>query len=674
MIERTCRVEVQRDYLSKVAQASPERALAELIWNALDADATYVEVFFTEGELGTFEVIIKDNGVGFSIKDAESLFTALGGSWKSHKDKTSEGRLLHGKEGQGRFKAFALCRSVEWDVVAKLPNGDVEAPFKIVALADRLEEFSIEDSATDSRTTHGVTVRLSEPLKEFSVFNPEIAAYKLLPIFALYLHTYRRVTLMIGGERLDAATAIRHVETVSLSPITYNDIEYPVILEIVEWRDGGDRELWLCTENSFPLDKYPRQIRGVGDFGFSGYLKSELISVLSNDGTLGLGELNTHLRDASENAIREIKSHFASRLVEESQEKIRKWKEDNIYPFPEKAASPVEVAERQVFDVVATKVAESLPSFDEADKKSKAFQLRMLRHALERGPEELQTVITEVLKLPKKDLDQLSELLRDVSLAGVINASKLVTDRLKLITGLELLLFDTDSKKTLKERSQLHKIVAENTWLFGQEFSISVNDRSLTEVLRKHREILGTEIPIDEPVTRIDGTVGIVDLMLSRSIPCNREDEVEHLVVELKAPKVKIGEKECSQIENYAFAVIEDDRFASLSTKWDFWIISNEMDSYTQRKANQDGRPKGVLFRDTKDADVTIWVKTWSQIIRENKYRLEFVREKLNYEIDQNDALQHLRDTYSQFTKGVVIDGEQVSENDDAKHRDEPDT
>lgn len=338
------------------------------------------------------------------------------------------------------------------------------------------------------------------------------------------------------------------------------------------------------------------------------------------------------------------------------------WKKDKIYPFQEETTSPIEVAERQVFDVVATKVAESLPSFDESDKESKAFQLRMLRHAVERGPEELQTVITEVLNLPKTQLDQLSEILKDVSLAGVISASKLVTDRLKFIAGLEHLLFDEDHKKTLKERSQPHKMIAENTWLFGQEFSVSVNDRSLTEVLKKHIAKSGKNIPIDEPVLRIDGSVGIVDLMLSRSIPCNREDEIEHLVVELKAPKVKIGEKECSQIESYAFAVIEDERFTSLSAKWDFWIISNEMDAYAHRKTTQDGRPKGVLHRETDSANVTIWVKTWSQIIRENKHRLEFVREKLNYEIDRNDALQHLRDNYSQFIKGVVVENDEEHE------------
>jgi len=102
-------------------------------------------------------------------------------------------------------------------------------------------------------------------------------------------------------------------------------------------------------------------------------------------------------------------------------------------------------------------------------------------------------------------------------------------------------LFDLEAKRNLKERSQFHRIVAENSWLFGQEFSVSVDDQSLTEVLRKHQESFDIVLSINEHVNWIDGSTGIVDLMVSRAIACNQEDEIEHLVVELKAPKVKLG-------------------------------------------------------------------------------------------------------------------------------------
>jgi hypothetical protein len=43
--------------------------------------------------------------------------------------------------------------------------------------------------------------------------------------------------------------------------------------------------------------------------------------------------------------------------------------------------------------------------------------------------------------------------------------------------------------------------------------------------------------------------------MLSRATRRHRADDIEHLVVELKAPKVKIGADEITQALKYAMAV-----------------------------------------------------------------------------------------------------------------------
>lgn len=144
MTEKICKVEVKPDYLEKVSHTSPEKALSEIIWNSLDADAKNVGIAFKEDDLGTSEIVVKDDGVGFSIGEAEDLFTSLGGSWKSKKEKTDEGRLLHGAEGQGRFKAFSLGRCAEWKVYKKLKENEIQKPFRIVAKGDHLERFTIE--------------------------------------------------------------------------------------------------------------------------------------------------------------------------------------------------------------------------------------------------------------------------------------------------------------------------------------------------------------------------------------------------------------------------------------------------------------------------------------------------------------------------------------------------
>jgi DNA topoisomerase VI subunit B len=111
-------VEVQSDFLEKITRAKPIQALAEFIWNSLDADASTITVTFEQNDLGSMsKIIVRDNGTGMKYEKAAELFRSLGGSWKRMRATTEEGRFLHGQDGRGRFKAFALGRVAEWDVV-----------------------------------------------------------------------------------------------------------------------------------------------------------------------------------------------------------------------------------------------------------------------------------------------------------------------------------------------------------------------------------------------------------------------------------------------------------------------------------------------------------------------------------------------------------------------------
>jgi hypothetical protein len=75
-------------------------------------------------------------------------------------------------------------------------------------------------------------------------------------------------------------------------------------------------------------------------------------------------------------------------------------------------------------------------------------------------------------------------------------------------------------------------------------------------------------------------TRGIVDLMLSKAIRQHRANTLTHLVVEMKAPSVKINDDEVTQVEKYAFSVMKDERFRNVDTTWVFWAISDDLGDY----------------------------------------------------------------------------------------------
>lgn len=643
-------VEVQPDHLEKITRAKPVQALAELIWNGLDADANRITVSFEQNELGALDrVTVRDNGNGLSRADAPERFRRLGGSWKKPGITTPRGRYLHGQEGRGRFKAFAIGRFAEWAVVYE--RDGKRWSYTIAMSEGDIRHVAISDEVPASaESDHGVTLTITEPLKDFHSLDSDTALNELAQIFALYLADYGDLNILIGGRRIDPKTVIAGRKAFNLSDIEVDGKPHPVRLEIVEWNGVSNRSLYLCNDKRFPLVQVDRRFH-IGSFQFSAYLQSSYLNVAQADGTVELAEMQTPIVAAIDEAQKTIKEYFRTRAAEEARDFVQVWKDESIYPFQGDAVTQIEQVERQVFDIVALNVVRHLPDFAEAASKNKAFQLRMLRQAIEKSPEDLQLILTEVLNLPKRKRDELAELLRDVSLTSIINSAKVVADRLRFITGLDAILFDPEPKKRLKERTQLHRIIAENCWLFGEEFSLSVDDQSLTEILRAHKTLLGEDVVIDAPVKHVSKTRGIVDLVLSKATRQHRANCLTHLVVELKAPKVPINAAEITQIEGYAASVMEDVRFRGVGVNWVFWVISDEIGSHARFRITE---PETGLIH--KAGNVAIYVKTWAQVLDENRARMQFFQEHLKFQADKTDSLKHLQERHAQYLEGVFDD------------------
>lgn len=663
MADAHFKVEVQGDHLEKLASARPMQALAELVWNALDADATDVQIEVESTDMGMQSVSVRDNGHGIPHEDVAKLFGRLGGSWKARGSRSkTKSRMLHGKEGKGRFKALALGRVADWRVVYS--TDDRRSRYTITLIRDNLIDVRVTEPVVAEGAQTGVNVRVTELHRDFRSLEGDKAVQELSEIFALYLSDYPDVSISLNSARLDPNKAIASRQKFELDPIVDDEgEEHALNLVLIEWKTTTERVVYLCTEDGFPLQRRQPRFHTPG-FQFSAYLKSPYISRLHQAGALELAEMNPALQAAYESAQERIKEYFRAREADAARSEIEQWKNERVYPYASEPQTTVEEAERKVFDIVALNVNRHLPEFAESSRKTKAFQLRMLRQAIESGPEELQLILNEVLDLPERKQKELAKLLEEASLANVISASKLVADRLKFLTGLEALLFDPEHKSRLKERSQLHRILADNnTWLFGEEFSLTVDDQSLTELLRKHRKLIGDDTVIDRPVTRIDGKKGIVDLMLSRSVPQNRADEREHLVVELKRPTVKIGSAEITQVKDYAFAVAEDERFEALKTRWNFWVVSNAFDPAGKREARQSDRPPGQVFKGNK---IEVWCKTWGEVLEEARSRMKFVEDHLKANIDKEASLKYLRQTYDKYLTGVVDETEELEDEEDA--------
>jgi hypothetical protein len=156
------KVQVDNDHIRKLTAGRPVAALAELIWNAVDADATRVDVELDADDFRMRAITVRDNGHGISHQEVSELFGRLGGSWKAHRNRSKmKSRFLHGKEGKGRFKALALGRVADWTV--RYEEGEDTLQYKITVVRDDLVDVRVTAPViVDAAASTGVELDITE--------------------------------------------------------------------------------------------------------------------------------------------------------------------------------------------------------------------------------------------------------------------------------------------------------------------------------------------------------------------------------------------------------------------------------------------------------------------------------------------------------------------------------
>lgn len=424
-------VTAKRDFLESLATTKPIVALSELVWNGFDADSDRVEVHLELNKLGSLESIrVRDYGYGIDYRNVETLFGNLGDSWKKEGGKQN-GRSLHGKNGKGRFKAFALGDRVEWNTTYR--HNEKSYSYKITGKRLSLDDFLTTDPREVARTPTGTEVTVYNPLRNFRSLQEEATPLELAKIFAAYLTEYPCLAFEYNGLTIDPKNVQNHRGDYPLGEVELGDgRKVFVAVSIIEWSIPTGRVLHLCDASGIALHELEsgRQIRAPG-FHFTGYIKSDHFRELDKSNQLVLAEIHPDVLAILKVARNKIKEHFRHRLIEDQSKIIERWKEEQIYPYDDKDnLDPVEVAERQVFDILAFNVQSYLPSFDDADSKSRKFTFRLLAQAVRENPDSVQKIIGEVLGLKKNEQDDLAELLQKTSLSSIITSAKIVANRL----------------------------------------------------------------------------------------------------------------------------------------------------------------------------------------------------------------------------------------------------
>jgi hypothetical protein len=637
------KVEARRDYLDRLI-STPRQGLLELIWNALDADAAVVHLDVEDTAMGAaIGVTVKDNGLGINADRAELEFGSLGGSWKLGERATKGGRALHGKQGRGRFHSFGIGEVVVWTSVSDSTEGRTRTVVR--GTRQNPDEFDVETESVGNDEPLGTVVQIAELNgSTLNYIESDRLVDNLTAALAVYISKYHP-KIIWREKTLDPSQLIEQQADITVE-FDFGGEHHTFPVTIIEWSGNVDRALYLCNADGVALDEIPPGIQAPG-FKFTGYAKWDGFIGITQDALLpeGTDELVPVAIRAVKDALRE---HFKSRSDERYARLLKKWKDEDSYPYSGEETEPSRMASRDLFDIVAFQAS---PAMEKIDPTARKLSLRLLKEAVETRPDSIQSVVGEILALSSEEVEEFRQLIEKTSLTDVIAASRKISDRLDFLVSLETMINEPDLKKVVKERSQLHRILAGETWVFREEYALVGDDHTLRTVLKTHRDILGevalTDEDVQDDLVDDDGKAGVIDLMLSKVIAQPHERK-EHVVIELKRPSVHVGKNQLQQIEEYAFAVANDSRFSGLNDSFEFWIIGDQLDDYAQFKATQENQEPGVTVKSAKP-DITVRAITWAQVIRDARHRLHFVQQALNYDPDSEAGMAYLRARHARY-------------------------
>ena len=655
MAYKSVNVEITQEHFDRSIKGSPKEAVKELIWNACDADAKNIEVSFDydgiAGAESVSDIYVKDDGHGIAIDRIEEYFGKYGRSQKTYSDKSPGGRIYHGKLGQGRYKSLAAGNFLDWDSVFQDESGTLLHCEIHINSASRMN-ISYSETADKAEAEHtgtivhihgipdekiGFITKMAEPMETI----PD-----LLATFAPYLLAYTNITIKYNGVTVDPAQQIKSQEDQEL--VYEEDGKEPIKarLSAITWKEAQFNKLYICGSSGVvyaEMDYTPLKRTST-----SLYLMGDLFEQMHRDNTLAMGNTNPAYAYFEEEAKKFARALVGEQEEEDAAVEIARIKEEGIYPYDGEPEDDMKKAERDVFDVFAVQVNRAVPQLKSSSRQTKKLTYRLMREAINTNPASIKTILTEVFNLTQQQQDDLAELLTHTSLPDIIDTAKTVSDRLVFLQVLEEMVYNDSVGKAIKERTQFHKVLLKELWIFGEKYTLGTSDQSLRNLLKAHLNCLGRdELTPEIPPEAVEDLTRIPDLCLFQQI-CPSYENFEHLVIELKRPTLTLTLKEMDQIRDYALTVAENPMFDKTRTKWHFVLLGQRLDQHVQRALRNQTVGEGNFY----NADnVSISVFEWSKIIQDNKLKYEYLRRKLNHQLssDPNFASDYLRTKHSEL-------------------------
>jgi hypothetical protein len=663
---------LKRD-LRRKGYKKPENAISEYIWNGFDAGASVIELKANYNLLGVVTAIsIQDNGKG--IENPENFRPVFESRKALNPEIVRLSSNQHGINGLGRLTFFTFAGSATWQTVSKTYEGRHYYYEIRIDSSDLLNWHSSDPAETNQST--GTKVIFTEINEAFGDITDENIITHLKSEFGWYLELNkgRGHKINVNDQLLDYSDTI--VKSIGPDRVVLDSIDFE--LRFVLWKSKQNSEYskyYLIGSDNIERRNRTTTLNNKGDgFFHSLYITSSFFNDLEVISFDNVEELSGSIfRDTKEAKVYgKLIKYIEKYLHDQRKPFIAQASEEVVDDFEKKGIIPqyreddeweafqkrnIRLLVKQLY-VVQPKIFNSL-STDQ--KKIFVRFLDVINSSSER--EKILNILKEVISLDSTELEQLEKTLRASKLSNIVKTIQLIEDRCKVVDSLRKLVFNK-KKFNANEPDHVQRIVESNYWIFGEKYHlVSAEEPDFEQALRGYVHILRegegevleelekTDYSIDHPSKKKQ-----MDVFLCRQN--KKEDSIDHIVVELKNPKVKLGKKEFDQVKEYMEVILSKDIFNAQNSNWEFYLIGNSFSpsKYIERE-QENVKMHGEKSLAFKFGNYKIFVKTWSEVFNEFEIRHGFLQDKLKIErhkLMEEEAKLGLLETADSITENAA--------------------
>lgn len=643
MTNRVERISTHDKHLDIYKNGDSFDGLTQIIYNSLDANASEVEIFISENELSGIETIkVVDNGTGIPAPDKKNPkdpFLNLGYSNKRISDQNAFGRNIHGKAGEGRFKAYTLGQNLEWKTktakASTIISANIASP----------QDFTIIDNANlPEITAQTGTIFTATNCEQVKLPSMEVLKERLEKYFLTVVDD-TRVKIKLNNNILVSKTHIAHQDEARL-PKPNNDVKAKTVV----WRTTAaeNNKLFWCDHDYNTLLEAPLDSSKLKT-NHSLYIASKKVELAKNENRLHMTAMDSTFQTIEAHAKDSMEKFLIASSMAEAGNIIKQLKDEKIYPFnTTTTASEVTQKTQVVYDAIVVKLNQTKPSIFKS--KYRKYIVETLKLIVEKEPEHFARILKELLGLTPEETEDFAKLLDRTTLSAMIKTSQTIIRRLDFIQALKNLVHG-DLAKIVKERSQLHKVIEKEAWIFGEQYNLMTSDKSFNTTIEGIRANIKDFCGDYE----VEGGERISDLFFTQKTFIGAEPHA--LIVELKRPKVPIGKKETQQIKDYYDIVKDRPEFAN----WRISLVLVSTDIEDNILQGEISDPQTGEMSYSKNPMRKLYIKRWGDLIDGNEARLNELKKSLDMNLGQDDGSQYLKSNYGHLgldtPKAKVKDG-----------------